>query len=228
MMYKLSFPVLALTLGLTATSAFTACSDNNTPENPSENYHWSENGGLKACDNLLFENGTQIGNGDNEFVFTGKQTLKKGTYTLKGWVYVADGAELTIEPGTVIKGDKQTMAALIVERGGKLFAQGSQTAPIVFTSDQAKGQRRPGDWGGLILCGKAPHNAGEAQIEGGPRTKHGGNDVHDNSGVLSYVRVEFAGYPFEKPSVRWATEPKWTTCKCRTPTMIPSNGLEVR
>lgn len=185
-------------MGIAATTTFTACSDDNTPEKSTPNYNWSEDGGLKACDNLLFENGTQIGNGDNEFVFKGKQTLKKGTYLLKGWVYVAAGSELTIEPGTIIKGDKQTMAALIVERGGKLIAQGTETAPIVFTSEEAKGQRRPGDWGGLILCGKAPHNAGEAQIEGGPRTKHGGNDAHDNSGVLSYVRVEFAGYPFEK------------------------------
>mgnify|MGYP002727555131 FL=1 len=185
-------------MGIAATTTFTACSDDNTPEKSTPSYNWSEDGGLKACDNLLFENGTQIGNGDNEFVFKGKQTLKKGTYLLKGWVYVAAGSELTIEPGTIIKGDKQTMAALIVERGGKLIAQGTETAPIVFTSEEAKGQRRPGDWGGLILCGKAPHNAGEAQIEGGPRTKHGGNDAHDNSGVLSYVRVEFAGYPFEK------------------------------
>lgn len=197
-MYKHSLSVATLMLGLAATTMFTSCSSNDTPDAPVPGYHWSENGGLKACDNILFEDGKQIGNGDNEFVFTGKQTLKKGTYLLKGWVYVADGAELTIEPGTIIKGDKQTMAALIVERGGKIFAQGTQTSPIVFTSEEAKGQRRPGDWGGLILCGKAPHNAGEAQIEGGPRTKHGGNDAHDNSGVLSYVRVEFAGYPFEK------------------------------
>lgn len=197
-MYKHSLSVAALMLGLSTTTLFTACSSNDTPSDPTAGYHWSENGGLKACDNLLFEDGKQIGNGDNEFVFTGKQTIKKGTYLLKGWVYVADGAELTIEPGTIIKGDKQTMAALIVERGGKIYAQGTQTQPIVFTSEEAKGQRRPGDWGGLILCGKAPHNAGEAQIEGGPRTKHGGNDAHDNSGVLSYVRVEFAGYPFEK------------------------------
>ena len=110
---------------------------------------------------------------------------------------MAEGAELTIEPGTVIRGDKQTKASLIVERGGKLIAQGTATAPIVFTSGEAKGQRKPGDWGGLIICGRAPHNAGEAQIEGGPRTKHGGQDAADNSGVLSYVRVEFAGYPFE-------------------------------
>ena len=177
-------------------ASLTSCSDNNTPENPvTDTRHWSTNGGLKAADNLLFD-GNQIGNGDKEFVFTGKQTLKRGTYVLKGWVYIANGAELTIEPGTIIKGDKQTKATIIAERGGKLIAQGTAEAPIVFTSAQPKGQRKPGDWGGVILCGQAPHNAGEAQIEGGPRAKHGGNDVHDNSGVLSYVRVEFAGYPF--------------------------------
>lgn len=142
-------------------------------------------------------NGTEIGSGVQEFTFKGKQTLKKGVYTLKGWVYIADGAELTIEPGTVIKGDKETKAALIAERGGKLIAKGTATAPIVFTSEQAKGSRKPGDWGGVILCGKAPNNAGEQQIEGGPRSKHGGSDANDNSGVLEYVRIEFAGYPFQ-------------------------------
>lgn len=186
-------PAAALALVLPLT--FAACSDDNEPTQTEER-HWSTNGGLKAADNLLFE-GNVIGNGDQEFVFTGRQTLKRGTYTLKGWVYVAEGAELTIEPGTVIRGDKQTKASLIVERGGKLIAQGTADAPIVFTSGEPKGQRKPGDWGGLIICGRAPHNAGEAQIEGGPRTKHGGQDAADNSGVLSYVRVEFAGYPFE-------------------------------
>lgn len=186
-------PAAALALVLPLT--FAACSDDNSVSE-TDNRNWSTNGGLKAADNLLFE-GNVIGNGDQEFVFTGRQTLPRGTYTLKGWVYVAEGAELTIEPGTVIRGDKQTKASLIVERGGKLIAQGTAAAPIVFTSGEAKGQRKPGDWGGLIICGRAPHNAGEAQIEGGPRTKHGGQDAADNSGVLSYVRVEFAGYPFE-------------------------------
>lgn len=181
-------------LGVATLTSFTACSSDDDVA-ATDTRTWTENGGLKAADNLLFD-GNVIGNGDNEFVFTGKQTLKKGTYLLKGWVYIADGAQLTIEPGTVIKGDKQTMAALIVERGGKLIAQGTPSAPIVFTSEEAKGSRKPGDWGGVIICGKAPHNAGEAQIEGGPRTKHGGSDAHDNSGVLSYVRIEFAGYPF--------------------------------
>ena len=192
-------------LGILAmAAAFTACSsdddatgnNNNGGETTSDAYVWSTDGGVKACDHILFTNGkedlggTEIGNGDAEFVFKGKQTLKKGTYTLKGWVYIADGAELTIEPGTVIKGDKVTKAALIAERGGKLIAKGTQTEPIVFTSAQPKGSRRPGDWGGVILCGKAQNNQQEMQIEGGPRTKHGGNDDADNSGVLSYVRIE--------------------------------------
>lgn len=64
-------------MGIAATTTFTACSDDNTPEKSTPSYNWSEDGGLKACDNLLFENGTQIGNGDNEFVFKGKQTLKR-------------------------------------------------------------------------------------------------------------------------------------------------------
>lgn len=196
---------------LAAAAMLSSCSSDNDDPTPSPNpgpevvYKWTTNGGLKACDHILFgtddkenANGTQIGNGDQEFVFTGKQTLKKGTYLLKGWVYIADGAELTIEPGTIIKGDKQTKAALIAERGGKLIAKGTATEPIVFTSEEAAGSRKPGDWGGIILCGKAKNNQTEQQIEGGPRTKHGGADDADNSGALSYVRIEFAGYPFQK------------------------------
>ena len=199
-------------MGILAASAMlSSCSSDNDDPTPSPNpgsevvYKWTTNGGLKACDHIIFgtddkenANGTQIGNGDQEFVFTGKQTLKKGTYLLKGWVYIADGAELTIEPGTIIKGDKQTKAALIAERGGKLIAKGTATEPIVFTSEEAAGSRKPGDWGGIILCGKAKNNQTEQQIEGGPRTKHGGADDADNSGTLSYVRIEFAGYPFQK------------------------------
>lgn len=198
--------ILMMAASLAACSSDDAANDGNGNGNGTvtDTYVWTTNGGLKACNHILFsngqadENGKEIGNGDAEFVFTGKQTLKKGTYTLKGWVYIADGAELTIEPGTVIKGDKATKAALIAERGGKLIAQGTAQEPIVFTSAQAKGNRKPGDWGGVILCGKAQNNQQEMQIEGGPRTKHGGNDNADNSGVLSYVRIEFAGYPFEK------------------------------
>ena len=205
-------------MGILALAAsMTACSSDNDDNGGSNNgsnnggtsvvYNWSTDGGFKACDHILFDdngkadaNGVVIGNGDQNFVFKGKQTLKKGTYLLKGWVYIADGAELTIEPGTVIKGDKDTKAALIAEPGGKLIAKGTQTSPIVFTSEMAAGSRKPGDWGGIILCGKAPNNNGvlNQQIEGGPRTKHGGTDANDNSGDLEYVRIEFAGYPFQK------------------------------
>lgn len=196
---------------LTLTIGFASCSsDDNTvtptptPNPQTEAYVWGTEGAIKTCNHLLFTsgkedaNGTEIGNGDQEFIFKGKQTLKKGTYTLKGWIYIAEGSELTIEPGTIIKGDKATKAAIIAERGGKLIAKGAENSPIVFTSAQPKGQRKPGDWGGIILCGKAQNNQTEQQIEGGPRTKHGGYDNADNSGILSYVRIEFAGYPFQK------------------------------
>lgn len=129
---------------------------------------------------------------------TSNMTLRAvDTNILKGFVYVPDGVTLTIEPGTVVKGEKATMGSLIVEPGGKVIADGTASQPIVFTSDQSKGSRSYGDWGGLILCGKAPVNSNNPQIEGGPRTRYGGNDPEDNSGILRYVRIEFAGYPFE-------------------------------
>lgn len=171
-----------------------SCSDDNTNEGGGNGD--GGNGGTTEVDPLLFENGTQLGNGDAEYEFKGKYTLKKGTYLMKGWIYVTEGSELTIEPGTVIKGDKETKASLIVERGGKLIAQGTASEPIVFTSEMEPGNRRPGDWGGIILCGRAKNNKTVMQIEGGPRSEHGGDNDADNSGVLSYVRVEFAGYPF--------------------------------
>jgi hypothetical protein len=66
-----------------------------------------------------------------------------------------------------------------------------------MTSREAPGARRPGDWGGLVVCGKAKNNQGTQQIEGGPRTRHGGDNDADNSGIYQYIRVEFAGYPFD-------------------------------
>lgn len=143
-----------------------------------------------------------LGNGDKHFPAPkGDYVLNASRkYKLRGWVYIEDGSTITIPAGTVIRGDKQTQAALIIERGGQIFARGTASKPIVFTSEEAPGNRRPGDWGGLILCGRASNNKGEQQIEGGPRSYHGGgsNPVDtDNSGVLSYVRVEFAGFPFQ-------------------------------
>lgn len=129
---------------------------------------------------------------------TSNTTLKAtDKVLLRGFVYVTDGVTLTVEPGTVLRGEKATKGSLIVERGGKIIANGEADKPIVFTSDQAAGSRDYGDWGGVILCGKAPTNANDPQIEGGPRTHYGGSDASDNSGILRYVRIEYAGYPLE-------------------------------
>ena len=121
-------------------------------------------------------------------------------YMLSGFVYVKNNAELTIQPGTIIKGVSGTKAALIIERGSKILAQGTSSAPIVFTSDKPKGERASGDWGGLVLCGKATTNkhdngAGVGVAEGGIGSNYGGTDDADNSGILQYVRIEFPGIP---------------------------------
>jgi hypothetical protein len=118
-------------------------------------------------------------------------------YTLKGNVFVPSGVTLTIEPGTVIVGDKATKGALIIERGAKIMAEGTADEPIVFTSSAAPGNRNYGDWGGLVILGKAVNNKGtDVSIEGitaSNKGLYGGNDDADNSGVLQYVRIEFAG-----------------------------------
>ncbi|MDR3127017.1 MAG: hypothetical protein LBU08_00875 [Tannerellaceae bacterium] len=138
-----------------------------------------------------------LGDGSTTFEVSGHLTLTyPNTYHLKGFVYVVAGATLTIEPGVIIKGDKDSKGTLIIERGGKLLADGTKECPIVFTSAASKGSRKPGDWGGLILLGKAPNNQGEMTIEGGVRSMHGGSDPDDNSGILRYLRIEFAGIEY--------------------------------
>jgi hypothetical protein len=87
-------------------------------------------------------------------------------YLLKGFVYVESGATLTIEAGTIIKGDKDTKGTLIIKPGAKIIAEGTVQKPIIFTSNQPKGSRGYGDWGGVILLGKAKVNKSPATIEG--------------------------------------------------------------
>lgn len=122
-------------------------------------------------------------------------------YLIKGIINVTGGAILTIQEGTLIKGDKATKATLVINRGGKIQAIGTMDKPIVFTSNQSVGARSAGDWGGIVLLGKAPNNQGSDQgIEGIPtdatgKASYGGTDAADNSGTLKYVRIEFAGVP---------------------------------
>jgi hypothetical protein len=115
-------------------------------------------------------------------------------WTLKGYVYVKEGATLIIQPGTIIKSDIAEKGALCIERGAKIIAEGTATNPIIFTSGKVAGERSPGDWGGIVILGKAKTNrSSEPTIEGGIGRPFGGNDDGDNSGILKYVRIEYAG-----------------------------------
>jgi hypothetical protein len=121
-------------------------------------------------------------------------------YLLRGGVFIGDDQNetiLTIEPGTIIYGEGATNAMLVIRRGSKIIADGRRDAPIVFTSDQAEGEQDRADWGGLIINGRSTLNqaGGEGEGEGGTGRYGGGNnpDPHDNSGILRYVRVEYAG-----------------------------------
>jgi hypothetical protein len=130
---------------------------------------------------------------------------KDSTYVLSGFIKVANSATLTIEPGTKIVGDYEIPgSSLFILRGAKIVAEGTVDEPIVFTSERPVGERQPGDWGGVIMIGNGVINrTGPTSIEGTgtppdlnpTQFYHGGTDNNDNSGVLRYVRIEFAGYP---------------------------------
>ena len=115
-------------------------------------------------------------------------------WTLKGYVYVTDGAKLIIQPGTTIISDISEKGALCIERGAQILAEGTSSKPIIFTSGKPVGERTPGDWGGIVILGRAKTNrTSEPTIEGGIGRPYGGTNDLDNSGVLRYVRIEYAG-----------------------------------
>jgi hypothetical protein len=134
---------------------------------------------------------------------TSSRLFAKGKYILKGYVYVVDGATITFEAGSIIQSDITQKGALIIERGAKLIASGTKDNPIVFTSGKDAGSRAAGDWGGIILLGKAPTNRPldpAPTIEGGVGRQYGGTDPLDESGILRYVRIEYAGIAAEPGS----------------------------
>lgn len=155
-------------------------------------------------------NNNNGGGGSENTILEGRikenRTLKADyTYKLRGLVYVTDGAVLTIEPGTKIVGETGQRGGLIITRGAKIIADGTVDKPIVFTSESSTPTR--GDWAGIVLLGNAPTNssyngtAGVGEIEGGVNNSdglglYGGNNPADNSGILRYVRIEYAGYAF--------------------------------
>ncbi len=137
---------------------------------------------------------------------TANRTLKANyTYKLRGLVYVTNGAVLTIEAGTKIVGELNKNGGLIITRNAKIDAEGTASNPIVFTSESNTPQR--GDWAGVIILGNAPVNTsyngqqGVGEIEGGVNNSdglglYGGTNPADNSGIMKYVRIEYAGYAF--------------------------------
>lgn len=130
------------------------------------------------------------------------------TYLLVGNISVTPGNTLTIQPGTVIRGDKTSKACLIITAGAKINAQGTVTQPIIFTSNEnpSGNGRAPADWGGVVILGNGIINTACATCGSSPKTNYiegfstnfpeilyGGNNNNENSGTLSYVRIEFAG-----------------------------------
>lgn len=122
------------------------------------------------------------------------------TYLLEGTVYVTNNATLSIEAGTIIRGDELTCGTLVITKGAKIIAEGNEKNPIVFTSNKVPSVRKPGDWGGILLLGDAPINKGgingqallDFNLESS-KSSYGGTNIESNSGSLKYVRIEYAG-----------------------------------
>ncbi|MFI1744152.1 hypothetical protein [Thalassobellus sediminis] len=166
--------------------------------------------GIIGANNWLY-NWTEFEPSQNDYpeptqILTGNITndltlSKRDTYLLLGNVFVTNDATLTIEPGTIIIGDYDSKASLTISKGSKIIADGLETDPIVFTS--SKSVKRAGDWGGLIILGEAPTNKfGNGSVsafytqlaeDAYGNTNYGGENYQSNSGVLRYVRIEYAG-----------------------------------
>lgn len=138
-------------------------------------------------------------------------TVTRTTY-IQGIVFVDSGATLTINAGVTLIGSpggvgidtvnlENNKGTVVVSQGCKIVANGTATSPIVWTSSKAVGSRSYGDWGGLVVLGKAPiktttcatTNAFEGLNVSNPHNKYGGTDPNDNSGSVTYNRFEFGG-----------------------------------
>jgi hypothetical protein len=161
----------------------------------------NEGGGDGSGDPCLAANKPQV-----EITEVAKDlTLEcKNDYVLRNQVFVRNGATLTIQPGTTILGTRgdisefNKVSVLVVQPGGRINAVGTVDKPIVFTSMKPVGQKKAGDWGGVVLLGNAVINQGARTIEGvggvGTEITYGGNNDDDNSGTMKYVRIEYGGF----------------------------------
>jgi hypothetical protein len=154
-------------------------------------------GGCSNEDDILTDPTPSTAERISGSITTSRTLTPDKAYILSGAVFVRSGATLTIRAGTTIYAEKSTLGTLVIDRGARIDAQGTAENPIIMTSDQPVGRRARGDWGGLIINGNAPLNIpGGVKSGEGDTGQFGGNNPTDSSGVLRYVRVEFAGIEF--------------------------------
>lgn len=173
-----SFTLLSLTF---ATTTVSCSSDDSTPvvEQPTSAFKVDRN-------NLTGE------------IKSGNVTLTDGTYKLTGKLIVANGAKLTIKAGVKIEatalgsGQFDAVRYIAVAQGGQIFVEGTSSNPVIMTAETQK----PGSWGGLVICGKAPINKGTTATAEVSELTYGGSDANDNSGSIKYLRIEYSGYSY--------------------------------
>ncbi len=136
---------------------------------------------------------------DNIIAVTDQFWGADSNHLVRGQFRVQGGANLTIAAGTVIFEERATLGTVRIDRSSKIFAVGTRDSVIIITSDDAPGAQFVGAGGGLVINGRARVNnanscAGDsAAAEGGAVGFYGGDDDHDNSGIVKYVRIEYAG-----------------------------------
>ena len=149
---------------------------------------------IEEGDNVSGNGGNTSTIDPNDFqgnIFTNVSLQANTIYKLTGPLTIQEGASLTIPAGTRIEATGGTSAYIVVAQGGKLYVNGTSTEPVVMTS--ASSTPAPGDWGGLVICGKAPINSAvsaSAEVSG---LTYGGTLPNDNSGSIRYLRIEYSG-----------------------------------
>ncbi len=204
--------VIGLAAMAAMTLSITSCKKKGCTDTTATNYDEKAKKDDGSCLYPSEETGNKVVQGS---ITSNTTWTNDNVYELKGRVVVDNNAVLTIEAGTIIKGQEGTgtnASALIIARGAQIVANGTASSPIIFTSvldNIEKGQTSGtnldetdnGKWGGLIILGNAPISAAdgdtEAQIEGIPATEtygtYGGSVSADNSGSLSYVSIRHGG-----------------------------------
>ena len=204
---------LIITFALSSLLFFFACDDDADTITVTETVTETDTVTVTETDTVTVIEGIEVTISSN--ITTDVTWSSDSIYILAGRIAVISGATLTIEPGTIVKGEYGAGAnatALLIARGGTLNAQGTASAPIIFTSVvdevQPGGNVSPnlepdvsGLWGGIIILGNAPSSLGddaaETNIEGIPTTDinglYGGTDAADNSGTISYISIRHGG-----------------------------------